>query len=239
MADLPCPLNPYVELQLGTQMNLARVLEIEEHKSSGVCIHPPLKDLVLHGDLEGCTPLLLACGEGHLDSVERIIQHWGADVNADGFYCYLHGVKLKATPLIVASLEGHIEIVRYLISKRADISVTASTEGDGYWDLHYDGLNPLRGALLNGPLGQTFSKESCAQSSVIVWLLLEAGANPNTLDPYGNPMWFMPFCGVEATIALVNHGLNLNQRTSLDRTILRHWMEWDHIYTEQERLNII
>jgi len=67
-ANLQCPLDPFVMDQLEDKMNLARVLEIESHISSSSCIHPPLKDIVLHGTLDGSTPLLVACQEGHLDS---------------------------------------------------------------------------------------------------------------------------------------------------------------------------
>ena len=88
MADHPhqCPLDPYLILHLKTRMNLARVIEIEDHVSSGVCIHPSLKDLVLHGSFEGSTPLLVACQEGHLDAVNYIVQVWGADFRVPARY---------------------------------------------------------------------------------------------------------------------------------------------------------
>jgi len=90
MADLTqCPLDPFVMLQLETQMNLARVIEIEKHVSSGVCIHPALKHLVLHGSFEGSTPLLLACQEGHLDAVKHIVENWGTDLQTSARY-YQH-----------------------------------------------------------------------------------------------------------------------------------------------------
>ncbi len=55
-------------------------------------------------------------------------------------------------------------------------------------------------------------------------------------------MWTELFCGVDATIALVEHGLNLNQLNSEGKTILHHWIDFDDYntkYTEQERLDII
>jgi len=43
--------------------------------------YPPLKEV---GVLEGSNPLILACHYG--DSVERIVEGWGADVNEAGVY---------------------------------------------------------------------------------------------------------------------------------------------------------
>ena len=63
-----CPLDGM--LHLDTRMNLAQVIAIEEHVSSGVCIHPSLKDLFLHGPFEGSTPLLVAkAGNGTVQPV--------------------------------------------------------------------------------------------------------------------------------------------------------------------------
>jgi len=176
-------------LQLGNRMNLSRVMDIEIHKSRGVCVHPELKDIVLHGSLDGCTPLLLACGEGHLDSVKRMTQRWGcwgADVNAAGIYYHSHHrIKvaiLGATPLIVASLKGRIDIVQFLISKGADLSARTSVKEDRRIDLRrYDGLDPLHAALIDELPGQSFS-EKCAESSEIVRRLLAGEADPSTLD---------------------------------------------------------
>ena len=39
------------------------------------CPHPLLKDLVLTGELEGSTLLLLACHGGHLDSVKLAVEN--------------------------------------------------------------------------------------------------------------------------------------------------------------------
>ena len=243
MADVPCPLAPHVKLQLGNRMNLSRVMDIEIHKSRGVCVHPELNDIIMHGSLEGSTPLLLACGEGHLDSVKRMTQRWGcwgADVNAAGIYYHSHHrVKvaiLGATPLIVASLKGRIDIVQFLISKGADLSARTSAKEDR----RYDGLDPLHAALIDELPGQSFS-EKCAESSEIVRRLLAGGADPSTLDAYGNPVWTYRFCSIGAIKALVEQDLNLNQPNSKGETILHHWIDSvrDIDINEEERLKVI
>jgi len=220
-------------------MNLARVMEIEQHVSSaGPCIHPPLKELVLHGSYDGSTPLMLACEEGHLDAVERILG-WGTDSNAvANFYhhrrygCLIGG----ATPLFVASLIGHIEVVRYLISKSANVSAVTRTESNQ----DYDGLTPLHGAFISREFRpeQSFF-EKCAESSNIARLLLAAGANPSALASDRTPVWMRYLCGVEATIALVNHDLNLQQRNLKGETILHSWIGFLSCKSEEERLGII
>jgi len=207
-------------------MNLACVKEMEQHVSSaGPCIHPPLKELVLHGSFDGSTPLLLACEEGHLDAVERIVQVWHVHINAAANFYHLDGFthsKIeKATPLFVAALKGHIDIVRFLIRQGADVSATTSTQNNP----KYHGLTPLHGALMECRPGQSFS-DKCAESSLIVQLLLDAGADPSILASNGTPVWMRDFCGADATIALVNHGLNLNQHNRWDDTILHHWIQF-------------
>ncbi len=150
MADQQCPLDPCViaRLPLDTRMNLARVKEIEQHVSSaGPCFHPPLSNLLLHGTqdgtFQGITPLLLACEEGHYDSVQRIVQDWHVDVNTAANYNYLESEKIiQATPLFVAALRGHVMIVRFLINQGADVSATTSSQENP----ECDGLTPLHGA---------------------------------------------------------------------------------------------
>lgn len=240
MDALQCPLDPYVMLHLKNRMDFAHVKEIEHHVSNAICrIHPPLKHLLLQGTFDGSTPLLLACKEGHLDSVKHIIEVWGANVRAAASYYHRVGEEKSkiegATPLFVAALNGRIDIVRYLIMKRANVSAITFTEGNP----EYGGLTPLHGALMESRPGQSFH-EKCAESKVIVRLLLFAGADPCTLASDGTPVWMRPFCGVDAITALVNNGLNLNQLSSSGKTIFNYWIytSFDDFY-EQDRLTVI
>jgi len=224
-------------------MGITHVKEIIEHLiSNTICrIHPPLKDLFLQGTFDGSTPLILACEEGHLDSVVHIIEVWGANVRSAADYYHRVGEKtLKiqgATPLFVAALKGRIDIVRYLIMKRAYVSAITSTEGNP----EYGGLTPLHGALMESRAGQSFY-EKCAESKVIVRLLLFAGADPCALASDGTPVWMRPFCGADAITVLVNNGLNLNQLNSSGKTIVNYWVYTsfdDDDFREQERLDVV
>jgi len=214
MANLLCPLDPFVIRLWKNEMKLSRVEAIENHVQARICIHPPLKDLVLHGDIDGSTPLLLAC-KGYLDSVKRIVEHWGVDVRAPANYYHSHSyysTKAEkvggATPLFVAIRNGHVDIVSYLISKGADVSAMPG------------GISPLLVAPQLHGLGDVVSVN---QQGVIFRLLLEGGAGPSILTPSGAPIW--TFCGAYATIALIEHGINLDLRDSTGRTVLHHWID--------------
>jgi len=240
MADQQCPLAPnaFAKLRFQTRMNLARVKEIEQHVSSGgPCIHPPLKELILHGFFDGTTPLLLACQEGHLDAVQHIIATWGADVNAAGIYYFSIGGKIeRATAIFAAAHEGHSEIVKYLISKVADVQAITSTDNHP----SYAGVTPLHAALMWCPYvyDQSYYEE-CVKCSIIAHILLEAGADPSTPTFDGTPVWMMKYCGVDATIALVNYGLDLSLVNWKAETILHYWSRSDHAIAEEERLDVV
>ena len=72
------------------------------------------------------SPLVLACAEGDIVAVKRIIKDEGGDLSA--FSPYLHvitdqdgereiiGVNDGATPLFVAAFNGHEEVASYLVS---------------------------------------------------------------------------------------------------------------------------
>jgi len=163
-ANPKCPLDPFILLQLKNKMNLALIKEIENHISSSSCLHPPLKDIVLHGTLDGSTPLILACEQGDLDSVQHIVDVWGADVRAAATF-YYRGEKIEeASPIFVAALKHHVDIVRYLISKRADVSAITSTKGNR----KYAGITPLQVALASQHTEDETRKDFCVK------LLLEA-----------------------------------------------------------------
>ncbi len=130
------------------KMGLNRVKAIESHISAGgnTCCHPSLKELVFKGSLRGSTPLLLACADGNLIVVKRIIEEWGVDPRAAATYHYqvVDGDMRSwesledATPLFVAALNGHGPVVQYLIEKGADISAKTALS-----NCMFSGMTPL------------------------------------------------------------------------------------------------
>jgi len=88
----------------------------------------------------------------------------------------------------------------------------------------YAGMTPLQVAI-QSPRRHSESDffDFFVEESVIVRLLLEAGANPSTLGRYGNPMW--ECCSVYSIIELIKHDINLNLRDSGGNTILHHWID--------------
>ncbi len=221
MANLLCPLDPFVIRLWKNEMKLSRVEAIENHVQARICIHPPLKDLVLHGDIDGSTPLLLAC-KGYLDSVKRIVEHWGVDVRAPANYYHSHSyysTKAEkvggATPLFVAIRNGHVDIVSYLISKGADVSAMPGGIPCLLVALRFKG-QPRFGEWMD-------AVSVDRRQGVIFRLLMEAGADPSTLTPSGAPIWAS--CGVNTTVALIEHGINLDLRDSTGRTVWHHWID--------------
>jgi len=176
--------------------------------------------------------LLLACEEGNVDAVQHFVEECGADVNAADNYLKIGGV----TPLFVASLKGHLETVRYLISKAANVSAMTHTEDH----TGYGGLTPLHAAFMEKRPRQQYY-EKYAESSIIANLLLTAGANPSALAPDGTPVWMRHYCGVDATIVLINHGLNLKLRNPRNaESILHHWINLStRGITEKERQAVV
>jgi len=100
-----CPLQGK-PIEMGSHL----LTEIEAHVNSNSSCHHSLQELFFHGssDIDGATPLLLACQYGELDCVKHIVENWGVDVNSSGVY-YLnpsesHVRILGATPLFVAEI---------------------------------------------------------------------------------------------------------------------------------------
>jgi len=214
-------------------MGLHQVIEIEDHISSSTsCHHPQLKDLVCNRT----TPLLLACSYGDLDAVQRIIEHWGVNVQASAIYCINPIADLPAgwiccehfagaSPLFVAACNGHLDIVRYLVEKGADVNATTKKSKTSHSDA---GLTPLHGAFLASCVKQNLNIGRAEKINGIVIFLLESGADPNVLTLDRSPIWSYSSCGVEATIALINHGLDLNQcsrdyRRAPNSTMIHDW----------------
>jgi len=85
MYSVQCSLEPHAFAELMLPMRLDQVKKMEDHISTG-CHHPPVREFICHGEIAGTTPLLLACKYGHLDSVKRIVQGWGVDVQVSAVY---------------------------------------------------------------------------------------------------------------------------------------------------------
>jgi len=236
MTDMSCPLDPSTFLRKSEPfLGSIHLNAIEDHVSTcKSCPHPPLNQFVFgEGPLKGSTPLLLACHFGKLLSVKHMIESWQVDVQASGTY-YLHPTSLtnfttieKASPLFVAAYRGHSRVVRYLLEQAgADVSArTLNAE-----DASLNGLTPLYGAVAvrwSTALSRTYhiTVEELAERTAIVLSLLKFGANPIT-DSFrpsdGRPMWIKPLCDFQATVALVNHGLDMNQCDSQGRTVMGH-----------------
>ena len=50
---IDCPFKPLTSIEWMPRMRLPQVIEIEKHISTSSCHHPPLKDLVYHGAIDG------------------------------------------------------------------------------------------------------------------------------------------------------------------------------------------
>jgi len=236
-------------------MQLDHVKNIEFHYSSNNCpLHPHLRDLIIDvHEAFGTTPLIIACQLGELDSVKRLVETWGVDVRASAKYysdsphddsrriVFEKATPLfeKATPLFVAAFHGHNQIVRYLLKKGADVSAKTSS----YNSVH-NGLTPLYGAVYEWYISPKSLLELQKERSDIVMILVEFGADPiaDSFRPSeGQPMWMEEMCGVEATIELINHGLDLEKRNRrTGETLLHHWASCPHEFiTEEDSLAIV
>jgi len=218
----PLTINNPKFLESVMPMKLCHVKEIEHHFSSSKCsLHSHLKGLIInvHPAL-GTTPLILACHYGELESVKRIIESWGVDMNTSAKY-YLDPsqpnplqTKIEAaTPLFVAAFNGHNQIVSYLLEKGADVSVKTSNK-DVFLD-DFDGVTPLYGADSDRcTLQRSLPQRHIVRHSV-VHSLLEYGANPNSVSfrPSNRRLiWEERTCGADSIIAgLTNHYLNFKR----------------------------
>ncbi len=225
-------------MRLGGYVN-----KIVYHISTSNCPHPPLKDFVFGGSIEGCTPLLLACSFGNLEDVKHIVKNWGVDVRTAGkIYLPLPResqfeldiVIEKATPLFVASLYGHLSIARYLLEEGADLSAKTSTRSCP----QLDGLTPL-----HAPFRFLPESSDWVTAMEIVQFLLQSGADPSVLPADGFPIWTSPIMTscyfefvFEVATELINHGLDLEQRCPHGKTMMHYWshLSWCSSIEEKE-----
>lgn len=225
---------PFEFFKKGVNIGI-QLIAIEKHLAApGPCIHLPLKELLLKTTFNSYTSLLLlACAEGDLVAVKRIIEHWGLDVGATATYYPLDDSLspsfVKATPLFVAAFNGHSEVVRYLVAKGASIS--ARTE---FSSNIYGGMTPLYGALISIEnklkldidwLAHVASPKREKKTDAVRFLL-ESGANPSAMHKCKFPAWMTNLgCSNTTTIkALIDHGMRLDQRNPYDcSTVLHHW----------------
>ena len=153
-------------------------------------------------DFRGVTPLMAACGNGHVETADFLIAN-GANVEHEA------GTN-NLTPLLVACKEGHLEVVRMLIEEARVNSWAKTRAGKTGLALAVRfGRTPLVRFLsricphlLDEPdnLGFTpliFAVAMGFQCFHEVGELLEAGANPNVKDyQFGKtPLLIATLCG--------------------------------------------
>jgi uncharacterized protein len=167
----------------------------------------------------GLTPLLLATREGHMESVEALLNA-GADINQVS-------AGDKTSPLLIATINGHFDLARFLLDKGAD--PTAASENNA--TALYAALNVewAPKSLYPQPRAQANQKTTYLE---LVKALLDKGADPNIrlnkkvwysgysfdlsgVDETGaTPFWRAAYASdVEAMKLLVAYGADPNIRT--------------------------
>lgn len=103
-----------------------------QHLKECIEIEPEVVKLI---DKDGCTPLIIAARDGHIEAVKLLVDT-GADIEArDPDY--------KRTPIAWATFHGHKHIVEYLLEHGADVNAkdaygnaplkTATMGSQGAW----------------------------------------------------------------------------------------------------------
>jgi len=128
------------------------------------------------------------------------------------------------------------------IEKGADVNHKTSSVAYA----EYDGLSPLYGAVSYNWMSQNHQEPRVEpDTGAIVRSLLEFGADvvSGSIRPSdGHLIWMKSMCGIDATVALINYGLDLKQRDSLSYgggTILHYWASLPSSYTQEESLSIV
>ncbi len=216
---------------LGPTMDSTYVSRIEKHVSSGNYPHPKsLNQLVFDGDIEGTTPLLLACKQEDLDVVRHIVESWEVDFRAaapfhirifDEESWYGNIVSIEATPLFIAAMYGNYNIVRYLVEKGADSNIKVVDPPN---DTDYDNWAPID-FLFKELCSCNWSHVPEQRQDLVLTIsfLLQYGSHPPSQPlPNGDPVWMERSCDAQVLRELINHGMNVNTRHR-GRTVLHYW----------------
>lgn len=138
--------------------------------------------------------LLKAAVKGKAPEVTRLLQQ-GADINARHKLTGWNSVG-------IAAFYGHEEVVRVLIQSGANVN-----------DRDVHGWTPLMKAVTLGPYRDR--SEMLDQKARIVTVLLDAGADPYTADPYGQSVWQMPVIDTFQEIVRVFHQANIRDTSEV------------------------
>lgn len=153
-----------------------------------------------------CTPLKIATSRGHVDIMKLLIDR-GALVDKP--------TKVGLTPLFFAVQSGYVDAAELLIKHGANVSAVSEM-----------GTMPLHTAVR----GLT---ESGSDKKAIVTLLLDAGADVNAPERYGNTalMSAVQIPDVEVTKMLLVAGSDINAVDDHGATALHHAVYAENIYT--------
>ena len=129
----------------------------------------------------------MAATQGHATVVQLLLQKGASHEDR---------TRTGVTPLLAAAIEGHGAVVEALLAAGADPNAADAR-----------GVTPLIGAAVNGRMealcallaggadigaasksGLTALAAAVPAAPAVTWVLLEKGANPNTLDEQGRPV---------------------------------------------------
>ena len=112
-------------------------------KSFGKCFSDKIKSTpgIVNEIIDGATPLIAACRNGHLPVVVYLVESCYADIEQVGTVQFDNENIEGAPPLWCAAAAGHLEIVEYLVRVGAQVNKTTCSRS-----------TPLRAACFDGHL---------------------------------------------------------------------------------------